>query len=169
MHQQGIMQVADLVRYNHVVRAAYIEAMTKLPWQEVVVPRGLSFDSMRDVFVHLTLVEDRWINYIIPDRYSQWVDPDFNAFEDVESLANYMRQVHAKTEMYLSKLDDAELNRLISVPWGEKPYPKLSVETVLTHMVMEDMVHYGELSAAFWQMGLEAPYKAFWRYKHQNP
>jgi hypothetical protein len=36
-------------------------------------------------------------------------------------------------------------------------------------MVMEDMVHYGELSAAFWQMGLEAPYRDFWRYKNKNP
>jgi uncharacterized damage-inducible protein DinB len=163
------MQAADLVRYNHTVRTSYIDAMSKLPWREVVLPRGLSFDSMRDVFVHLTYVEDRWINYVIPSRFSQWVDPDFNAFLDVASLSSYMQQVHAKTEVYLSKLDDAELSRLILVPWGEKPYPKQSVETVLTHMVMEDMVHYGELSTAFWQMGLDAPYKAYWRYKHQNP
>lgn len=163
------MRVTDLVCYNHTVRAAYIDAMAKLPWLEIVAPRGLSFDSMRDVFVHLTLVEERWINYIIPGRFSEWVDPDFNAFSDTASLAKYMQQVHAKTELYLPKLDSTELNRLIEVPWGEKPYPKQSVETVLTHMVMEDMVHYGELSAAFWQMGLEPPYKAFWRYKRQNP
>lgn len=163
------MQVIDLIRYNHVVRASYLEAMTKLPWPEVVLPRGLSFDSKRDVFVHLTYVEDRWINYIIPGRFREWVDPDFNAFADAASLSSYMQQVHAKTEVYLSKLDDSELNRLIMVPWGEKPYPELKAEDVLTHMVMEDMVHYGELSAAFWQMGLEAPYKAFWRFKHQNP
>jgi uncharacterized damage-inducible protein DinB len=163
------MQVSDLVRYNHVVRASYLEAMAKLPWPEVVMQRGLSFNSMRDVFVHLTYVEDRWINYIIPGRFREWVDPDFNAFSDAASLAQYMQQVNAKTEVYLSSLDDAELTRLIVVPWGEKPYPELKIEAVLTHMVMEDMVHYGELSAAFWQMGLEAPYKAFWRYKHQNP
>lgn len=163
------MQVTDLIRYNHVVRASYLEAMTKLPWPEVVLPRGLSFDSMRDVFVHLTYVEDRWINYVIPGRFSEWVDPDFNAFSDAASLFSYIQQVHAKTEEYLSGLDDAKLNRFIVVPWGEKPFPELKLESVLTHMVMEDMVHFGELSAVFWQMGLEAPYKAFWRYKHQNP
>ena len=52
---------------------------------------------------------------------------------------------------------------------GKKPFIKLKVEAVLTHMVMEDMVHYGELSAVLWQMGLEAPYKAYWRYKYHNP
>ncbi|MGD0995139.1 MAG: hypothetical protein ABR909_06400 [Candidatus Bathyarchaeia archaeon] len=65
------MQVTDLVRYNHVVRGLYLDAMAKLPWAAVVEPKGLSFDSMRNVFLHLTFVEDRWINYIIPDRLSQ--------------------------------------------------------------------------------------------------
>jgi len=42
------MQVADLVRYNHVVRGLYFDALAKLPWAAVVEPRGLSFDSMRN-------------------------------------------------------------------------------------------------------------------------
>ena len=119
--------------------------------------------------MHLTLVGDRWINYIIPDRFSLWVDPDFNAFNDISTLRTFMQKVHLNTDKYLNTLSLQELNRLIGVPWGDKPYPQVSVETVLTHMVFEDMVHYGELSAAFWQMGLEAPYKAFWRYKSQTP
>jgi hypothetical protein len=28
-------------------------------------------------------------------------------------------------------------------------------------MVLEDMIHFGELPTAFWQMGLVAPYKDF--------
>ncbi len=163
------MQVTDLIRYNHTVRESYLEAISKLSWADVIASRGLSFDCLRDVFVHLTLVEDRWINYIIPDRFSLWVDPDFNAFNDISALRTYMQKVHLDTDKYLNTLSPQELNRLISVPWGDKPYPQVNVETVLTHMVLEDMVHFGELSAAFWQMGLEAPYKAFWRYQYQNP
>ena len=163
------MQVTDLIRYNHAVRESYLEAISKLPWADVIASRGLSFDCLRDVFVHLTLVEDRWINYIIPDRFSLWVDPDFNTFNDISTLRTYMQKVHLNTDKYLNTLSLQELNRLISMPWGDKPYPQVSVETVLTHMVFEDMVHFGELSAAFWQMGLEAPYKAFWRYQYQNP
>jgi uncharacterized damage-inducible protein DinB len=163
------MQVADLIRYNHVVRQSHLDAIANIPWAQVVEPRGLSFDSMRDVFVHLTLVEDRWISYVIPGRFKEWVDPDFNAFTDIKSIRNYTQQTRDNTEKYLPKLVPEELNRQIEVPWGEKPYPKLPVEACLTHMVMEDMVHYGELSAAMWQMGLEPPYKSFWRYIHQNP
>jgi uncharacterized damage-inducible protein DinB len=158
------MQVTDLVRYNHVVREAYFEAMAKLPWHEVVAPRGLSFDSMRDVFVHLTLVEDRWISYTIPGRFNEWVDPDFNALTGLESLKVYMQRVHGNTEKYLSNLSQGELKRQIVMPWSQKPI-KLDIEVCLTHMVMENMIHYGELSTAFWQMGLEPPYNPFWRFK----
>ena len=163
------MQVTDLIRYNHIVRGLYFEALSKLPWSEVVAPRGLSFDSMRDVFLHLTLVEDRWISYTIPGRFSAWVDPDFDEFTDVASLTEYMQQVEGNTHAYLARLSTEELNRQITIPWGDKPDTQISIETALTHMVFEDMIHYGELSAALWQMGLEAPYLGFWRTKAVNP
>ena len=159
------MQVTDLIRYNHVIRELYVDAMAKLPWAQVVEPRGLSFDSMRDVFLHLTLVDDRWINYIIPDRFKEWVDPDFAAFKDIGSLKKYVKAVECKTERYLATLSPDTLNRQISVPWGDKPDTHISIEKGLTHMVLEDMIHYGELSAALWQSGLEAPYLGFWRFK----
>jgi uncharacterized damage-inducible protein DinB len=163
------MQVTDLVRYNHAVRCLYLDALAKLPWAEVVAKRGLSFDSMRDVFLHLTLVEDRWVSYIIPDRFRDWVNPDFETFCDMDSLKKYTVNVKKNTESFLAKFSNEELNRQIVVPWGDKPYSEVSAETVLHHMVMEDMIHYGELSAALWQMGLEAPYMGFWRYKHMHP
>jgi len=53
------MMVTNLVRYNLVVRELYLEALSKLPWAEIVEPKGLSFDSARNVFLHLTLVEDQ--------------------------------------------------------------------------------------------------------------
>jgi uncharacterized damage-inducible protein DinB len=63
------MQLKELIDYSHHLHRFYLDAMAKLPWAQVVEPRGLSFDSMRDVFLHLTLVEDRWICYIIPGRF----------------------------------------------------------------------------------------------------
>ncbi len=163
------MQVADLVRYNHFVRGLYFDSITKLPWREVLADKGLSFDSMRNLFLHLTIVEDRWINYIIPERFKEWVDPDFNSFTVIETLKKYMDLVKEKTENYLEGISVEEFSREIVVPWGDKPNTKIPLEIGLTHMVMEDMIHYGELSAAIWQMGLEPPYLGFWRYKYMHP
>jgi uncharacterized damage-inducible protein DinB len=158
------MVIAVLVRYNQAVRQTYLDALTKLSWTEVVKPRGLSFDSARDVFLHLTLVEDRWISYTIPGRFSQWKDPDFETYQTPASLKKYVLYTHGNTEKFLSALKPEDLAQTISVPW-DTPNPQITLETALIHMVMEDMVHYGELSAMFWQMGLEAPYLAFWRYQ----
>ena len=163
------MQVTDLLRYNHVVRGFYLDAIAKLPWAAVVEPKGLSFDSMRNVFLHLTFVEDRWINFIIPSRFGAWVDLSFDDFGDIDSLKEYVRQTEIKTEKYLEKLSSEELNRQVVVPWGNKPETRISIETALCQVVMEDMIHYGELSALLWQMNIEAPYLGFWRYKHMHP
>jgi len=162
--QGGNLPVADLIGYNHLLRSLYLDACAKLPWVEVAANRGLSFDSMRDVFLHLTLVEDRWISYVIPGHFEDWVDPDFNAFRDMDALKGYMQRVHANTKSYLVRLSADELNRQLVVPWSDKPDTRIAVETGLTHMVVEDMIHYGELSAALWQIGLEAPYWGFGRY-----
>jgi uncharacterized damage-inducible protein DinB len=151
------------------VRELYFDAMAKLPWSEVVANKGLSFDSMRDVFLHLTYVEDRWISYAIPGRFKEWVDIDFDAFKDMDALKKFMQHVAENTEKYLAQLSPEELNRRIVVPWGGKPEVSITVETGLAQIVIEDMIHYGELSAALWQMGLEAPYMGFWRYKFVNP
>jgi uncharacterized damage-inducible protein DinB len=161
------MQVADLIRYSHKVRELYFDKMFELPWEQIVEPKGLSFGSMRDVFLHLTLVEDRWISYTIAGKFKDWRDPDFESFKDMESLRKYMQQIKENTEKYLATLTPKELSREIAVPWGTNVL--LPVETCLTHMVLEDMIHYGELSAALWQMGQEAPYMGFWRYQHAKP
>jgi uncharacterized damage-inducible protein DinB len=156
------MQVTDLVRYSHIVRELYFDSMAKLPWAEVVKPRGLSFDSMRNVFLHLTLVEDRWVNFIIPGHFNQWKDPNFDDINNFSQLKKYIQYVKHETEGYSANISLKELSRQIIIPWGDKPDTRISIETALTHMVMEDMIHYGELSALMWQMNLDAPYMGFW-------
>jgi uncharacterized damage-inducible protein DinB len=159
------MEITDLIWYNHFVRGLYLDALAKLQWSEVVEPKGLSFDSLRNVFLHLTLVEDRWVSYIIPGRFKEWVDLDFDSFKDMPALKKYTQHVQSNTESYISRLLISELRRELVIPWGDKPDTRVSVETALTHLVVEDMIHFGELSAVLWQKGLEAPYLGFWRFK----
>ena len=160
------MDTADLVRYNHTVRDLYLKAIQRLPWAEVVKPRGLSFESARNVFLHLTVVEDRWVNYILPNRFCDWKDPDFDGFDGIESLKRYADATKKNTEAFLQSLTPESWSRKVALPWENyEPGSQVTVETAFTHMVMEDMIHYGELSAMMWQMNFEAPYLAYCRYK----
>lgn len=107
-------------------------------------------------------------SYIIPGRFKEWVDLDFDYFKDIGTLKMYIERVKDATESFLRELSAEKLNRQIVVPWGDRADTHISLETVLCQIVIEDMLHYGELSAALWQMNLEAPYLGFWRYKRMN-
>jgi len=157
------MNVSELVQYNDKVRSLYYEAISKLSWKEITESKNLSFDSMRDVFLHLTLVEDRWVNYTFIGEFSEWKDPAFNDFNNMECLKAYMTHIHENTDKFLKKLKPEEFKNTVINPWIKGK--SISIETGLTHMVLECMVHFGELSAAFWQIGREAPYLAFLRYE----
>ena len=80
-----------------------------------------------------------------------------------------MDNVKINTEAYIAKLTVEELARQITLPWADKSNMQITIEKGLTHMVLEDMSHYGELSAVLWQMGIEAPYMGFWRYGISKP
>jgi uncharacterized damage-inducible protein DinB len=163
------MTTVDLVRYNHAVRELYLDALSRLTWAEVVSFKGLSFDSARNVFLHLTLVEDRWINYIIPNRFSEWKDPDFDAYKNIDALKRYANSTKVNTEKFLSNLKAEDWNQKVTLPWPNyKPNTQVTVETVLNHMVLENMIHYGELSALLWQLNQEAPYLSYCRYKFNS-
>ncbi len=162
------MDVKDLVLYNHRVRELFFEAFAKLPWSEVVKPRGASFDSMRNIFLHLTIVEDRWINYVLPGRFKEWVDPVFDDFGNLSSLREYTVRVEKSTQDYLNRVTPEKLAKEVTIPWGDTPDTTISIETALCHMVTEDLLHFGELSDILWRMGAEAPYLAFWRFKHNK-
>jgi uncharacterized damage-inducible protein DinB len=162
------MNTAYLVRYNFAVRELYFDTLAKLPWAEVVKPRGISFDSIRNVFLHLTLVEDRWVNYTLQNRFSLWKDPNFESYQTIASLKEYMTHVKGNTEKFLQNLKTEDWTRKVPNPWINKPDVSITIETALCHMVMENMVHYGELSAVLWQMSLEAPYLAFLRYMYNQ-
>jgi uncharacterized damage-inducible protein DinB len=157
------MDVSELVLYNDKVRSLYYGALSKLDWEEVAKSRSLSFDSMRDVFLHLTFVEDRWVNYTFIGEFSKWKDPVLNDFRDFESLKTYMTRTHENTEKFLKTLNPPDYLNRVANPWINGA--SISVETGLTHMVLECMVHFGELSAVFWQIGKEAPYLAFLQYE----
>jgi uncharacterized damage-inducible protein DinB len=160
------MDIADLVRYNDTVRGLYLGALEQLSWEEVTKSRGASFDSMRNVFLHLTLVEDRWVNYTLAGRFAEWRDPDFDAYTDFAKLREYATQVHEETRRFLARLKPQDYTRAVPNPWLNNA--PVSIETALTHMVMECMVHFGELSALFWQIDVEPPYLAFLRFQSRG-
>jgi hypothetical protein len=52
--------IVEFYRYNSNVRKKYLDAIEKLPWEEVIKDRGASFGSIRNVFLHTLDAYRRW-------------------------------------------------------------------------------------------------------------
>jgi len=162
------MDIAELVKFNHAARRTYLQALWKLPWEDVVKSRGASFDSMRDIFLHSTLVELRMVHYMIPGRLGDWVDRPFDHFKDMETIGRLVDEVEDKTLDYLKKLTPDELSREVPMPWRKTPPDKANVESILIQVVTEDLYHCGELIALLWQMGAEGAFLPYFQYLAQR-
>jgi uncharacterized damage-inducible protein DinB len=95
------MDVQKLLEYHHALSNRYLERLTTLPWEEFVKSRGASFDSMRNIFLHIIDAEDRTVNYVIPGRAKDWAPRSPEEFRDMSSIKSRVREVQFKANTYL--------------------------------------------------------------------
>jgi uncharacterized damage-inducible protein DinB len=155
-----------LFDYFKHARRYLIRAFERLSHEEFVRPRGLSFDSIKDVFVHTIMVEDVWLHYR-PNgvTMSSQVLKDIKTLHDVEQ---YVADVDAKTAALFQRLTVQDLRQQFPVirPGGRNSVECLS--DILYHVPIEIIYHYGELFAEFWKMGVDAPYYSYRQYAHDR-
>lgn len=71
-----MVDVVDLLNYNEVVRHRYFEALTKLPWKELIRNREASFHSIRSIFVHVLGATDYWLDFLQKENLHSKKDYD---------------------------------------------------------------------------------------------
>lgn len=160
----GEVESKSLVEYSQVLRNRYLERLAGLPWEEVVKSRGASFDSVRNIFLHTLDAEDRLINYVIPGRVKDWVSRNPDEFKDLDSVRKRAREVEAKTKAYLSKMAPGELERKVEFSRPNTPSMMVRIDDILIHLALENVHHFGELIALFWQMDVEPPHMGWIAY-----
>ena len=151
-----------MVRYVHTVRKMYLQALNELPWDEVIKDRQASFSSLRDIFVHALGVENRIINYVIQGKfpgYEKWDKiVDLKKLSNIDIIMEYVDEVEKKVEAYLENLTKLELDRKVPVPRRTTPTYLLRVEDNLIYVSTENIYHFGEMEAIFYQMGKQPPF-----------
>ena len=95
-----------MYRYNAWANARVLEAAAKLTPQQLVEPRGASFDSVRDTLVHTLgaqwLYLERW------NGRSPKAMPEAAAFPDLASIRTRWTDVERDTAAFVARLDDAK-------------------------------------------------------------
>lgn len=69
------------------------------------------------------------------------------------SLVALLEQVHARVQDHVEPLADADLERVIELPWGSK----VPLWWVFWHLLEHEIHHRGEIYLMLGLLGMEAP------------
>jgi uncharacterized damage-inducible protein DinB len=150
-----MVDIADLLNYNEVVRHRYFEALTNLSWKELIRNREASFHSIRSIFVHVLSATDYWLDFLQKENLHS--KKDYDRYATLEQVKAYMEHVEDRTHKYVKALTAEKLGRSYTIKDDDGKTVEVTAEDVLIHVFEEEVHHRGELNALLWQMGVDPP------------
>jgi len=158
-----MINAIKLLEYNQELRSVYLDKLSELPWEEVVKDRGASFPSLRDIYLHCIICVDGIVNNILQGVPS-FPRINYDDYESIEKIRDYVDQVESEANKYLSKITPEELSRKIERKRRDGSSNRATVEDYLIHLFQEEIHHIGELMALLWQMGVSPPHIGWLQY-----
>ena len=149
--------IRDLYRYNSEGRAGYLRKIWRLPPKERYRDRGASFPSLVDIYMHILDAYRWWFLWVYAGtRFEEY--PLGTRYTLAEARRE-TRKVDRLVQKVLQKLRPKDLDRKVTIPGRRRE--RLTVRTMLVHMVEEELQHKGELNALLWQLDVDPPVTGF--------
>ena len=147
------MNAAELFNHWTPVRRDLLRALELLDDEQLAyVPReGLW--SLGTVARHIAAAEEGWFRHVVTRELDAWPEFGDEDYATVASIVTLLTEVHARTEAYLSTVEEADLDRAIATPWGED----IPLRWVIWHVLEHEIHHRGEIYLMLGLMGMEAP------------
>lgn len=149
--------IRELYQYNSKGRQGYLRKIWRLPPKQRYRDRGASFPSLVDIYMHIL------------DAYRWWFVKVYakTDFEEYPLGTRYTlgeaRRETAKVDRLVKKvlrgLRPIDLDRKVTLPGRRRE--RLTIRSMLVHMVEEELQHKGELNALLWQLNVDAPVVGF--------
>jgi len=148
--------IVSFYRYNSDVRKKYLDAMEKLPWEEVIRDRGASFPSIRNVFLHVLNAYRYWFQYAIYNNLKDYRGIHANTFSTVDAIRNHESEVDSMVMSLIGSLREEDLLKVHVIQDGSVTH-NVTMEAILMHMIEEELQHRGEINCMFWQQNVDPP------------
>ena len=152
-----MFSVNELYEYSSKVRRRFLESLTAMPWEEVTRNREASFQSMKNVFLHMIEVEDWMMSWVIPGREEPYRWDKFDDYRTPADIAAFLDSVELNTRHYLENSDEKELTKRLTLSLRSGDSFQLSAEECVLQSITEQLYHVGELIALFWQQEVRPP------------
>ncbi|PNY80657.1 DinB family protein [Deinococcus koreensis] len=127
---------------------------------------GKRFHCVKDLILHIPMIEDSWIHEDILRDTPVWEGvaalagakdgPNYAAFP-LDTLLDYWRQVEASTLGYLERLGPEERARLVVVN-GSKGEEHFTVDGLLWHVMVHEIRHGAQIGVLLQQAGIKPPF-----------
>jgi uncharacterized damage-inducible protein DinB len=150
--------IRDLYRYNAKGRRGYLRKIWRLPPKERYRDRGASFPSLVDIYMHI-LDAYRWWFISVYSRAGPFDEYPLGTRYTLAEATRETRKVDRLVGKVLRELGPKDLDRKVTLPTRRRE--RLTVRTMLVHMIEEELQHKGELNALLWQLDVDAPVLGF--------
>jgi len=146
------MKPEDIFSHWEQVRTDLISTINSFQEDELnFVPFDESWPAGR-IMLHIADAEDGWLRYVIKKEIDGWPDQyTLQNYPDKESILQALKEVHHRTQNYLTDLVVTDLSRMIKTPWDKE----ISLYWIIWHIIEHEIHHRGELSLILGMLGRE--------------
>jgi len=117
---------------------------------------GSGWPALRDCLGHIVLAYQRWCSGL-PERKTLEMDRfDPGAIATWDELAGYRSSARAELQSFLDSLSDEELVKVQDFDIDGDTI-RYSYAELLTHLLLHERGHHGDVNTLFYQLGLETP------------
>lgn len=147
------MQTRDLyLRYWPLVREGLFQALGQLTDEQLAFAPRERLWSLGQIAVHIAEAEEGWFRHVVTGELSEWPHYRPADYPSVAAVKALLEEVHGRTIAYLESLDEAGLERVIEVSWGQ-----FSLRWVCWHVLEHEIHHRGEIFLLLGLLGMAAP------------
>jgi len=144
----SIKRFRHLYEYHFALNRMFWDyCIENLTWEQFLQKTGISVNTIRNQFVHLMSVEERWFSGIRRSPDPGFVNPLY--FGKPEKIRRKWDTVEAEIREALEKLTDDDL---------EKPFEQnMKIWQVLYHVVNHGTAHRAQIGAMLRHLGFKPP------------
>lgn|GEM_PF-1107792 len=161
-----LLSYQDLFDYFKKEREGLVHIFETMSEEEFTKNRGLSFDSIKNVFVHTVIVEDNWLHYRTaglgdcPKRVED--------YRNLQEIMEYITEVDTKTTKLFNRITSNDFKKEVKRVKSDGQEIMYPLGDVLYHIPIEIIHHYGEIFAEFWRINNNAPYYSYLEYSTEK-
>jgi uncharacterized damage-inducible protein DinB len=146
------MKPQELIEHWRDVRGALYQTVLKYSDGELRFAPFPNMYTAGELMLHIAHEEEIEVRFGITREWTT-VPPPFTlvAYPSRAAVERLLVETHARTEVFLKTLTDADMERMVEPPWGGS-YP---LSDMLWHVLEHEIHHRGELSLMLGLLGKE--------------